>query len=156
MRNNPNVKTMVILTNGTIDKPLEVFDGYDARSEIENSMFREAKQAWFVQRAPKNTMAGFRSHVYITVLTMALTTAFKDWLDQQNKLEKIGEDTGVRKFREQIPPPSLISDVSLYYFRFILKAFFCISGILAVATYRLTFHNKVVGQFYPLLQVFSL
>jgi len=102
MRNNPNVKTMVILTNGSIDKPLKVFDGYDARSEIENSMFREAKQAWFIQRAPKNTMTGFRSHVYITVLMMALTTAFKDWLDQQDKLEKIGKDTGVRKFREQI------------------------------------------------------
>lgn len=102
MKNNPNVKTMVILTNGSIDKPLEVFDGYDARSEIENSMFREAKQAWFIQRAPKNSMAGFRSHVYITVLTMALTTAFKDWLDQQDKLEKIDKDTGVRKFREQI------------------------------------------------------
>ncbi len=59
MRNNPNVKTLVILTNGPVDKPLKVYDGYDARSEIENSMFREAKQAWFIQRAPKNTKAGF-------------------------------------------------------------------------------------------------
>ena len=102
MRNNPNVKIMVILTNGTVNKPLKVFDGYDARSEIENSMFREAKQAWFIQRAPTNTMAGFRAHVYITVLMMALTTAFQVWLDQQDKLEKAGEETGVRKFREQI------------------------------------------------------
>ncbi len=102
MRNNPNVKTMVILTNGSVDKPLEVFDGYDARSEIENAMFREAKQAWFIQRAPRNTMAGFRAHVYITVLMMALTTAFQVWLDQQDKLEKAGEETGIRKFREQI------------------------------------------------------
>jgi len=102
MKNNPNVKTMVILTNGSVHKPLEVFDGYDARSEIENSMFREAKQAWFIQRAPKNTMAGFRSHVYITVLMMALTTAFQTWMDQQDKLETSGQATGVRKFREQI------------------------------------------------------
>ena len=59
MRNNPNVKTLVILTNGPISKPLKVYDGYDARSEIENSMFREAKQAWYIQWAPENTRPGF-------------------------------------------------------------------------------------------------
>ena len=35
---NPNMDTMVILTNGPVDKPLKVYDGYDARSEIENSL----------------------------------------------------------------------------------------------------------------------
>jgi hypothetical protein len=102
MQNNPNVKTLVILTNGPVDKPLNVYDGYDARSEIENSMFREAKQAWFIQRAPKNTKAGFQAHVYLTVLLMALTTAFQTWMDQQDKLEKAGAETGIRKFREQV------------------------------------------------------
>lgn len=102
MRNNPNVKTLVILTNGTIDKPLNVYDGYDARSEIENSVFREAKQAWFIQRAPKNTKAGFQAHAYLTILLMALTTAFQTWMDQQDKLEKNGKETGIRKFREQV------------------------------------------------------
>ena len=102
MRNNPNVKTLVILTNGSVDKPLTIYDGYDARSEIENSMFREAKQAWFIQRAPKNTRAGFQAHAYLTVLLMALTTAFQTWMDQQDKLEKAGEETGIRKFREQV------------------------------------------------------
>jgi hypothetical protein len=102
MQNNPNVKTLVILTNGPGDEPLNVYDGYDARSEIENSMFREAKQAWFIQRAPKNTKAGFEAHVYLTVLLMALTTAFQTWMDQQDKLEKAGAETGIRKFREQV------------------------------------------------------
>ncbi len=102
MRNNPNIKTLIILTNGSVDKPLKVYDGYDARSEIENSMFREAKQAWFIQRAPQNTKAGFQAHVYLTVLLMALTTAFQTWMDQQDKLEKSGEETGIRKFREQV------------------------------------------------------
>lgn len=102
MQNNPNVKTLVILTNGPVRKPLNVYDGYDARSEIENSMFREAKQAWFIQRAPQNTKAGFQAHVYLTVLLMALTTAFQTWMDQQDKLEKAGAETGIRKFREQV------------------------------------------------------
>ena len=101
-RNNPDSKTMVILTNGPVDKPLKVYDGYDARSEIENSMFREAKQAWFIQRAPINTKSGFLAHVYLTVLVMALTTAFQTWMIQQDKKEKIGEETGIRKFREKV------------------------------------------------------
>ena len=100
--NNPGSRTMVILTNGPADKPLRAYDGYDARSEIENSMFREAKQAWFIQRAPINTKAGFLAHVYLTVLVMALTTAFQTWMDQQDKKEKRGEETGIRKFREKV------------------------------------------------------
>ena len=101
-KNNPNVKTLVILTNGPVDKPLKVYDGYDARSEIENSMFREAKQAWFIERSSKNTKAGFQAHVFLTVLIMALTTVFQTWMDQQDKLEKAGEETGIRKFREKV------------------------------------------------------
>lgn len=100
--NNPNVKTLVILTNGPVSKPIKVYDGYDARSEIENSMFREAKQAWFIQRAPINTKAGFVAHVYLTVLVMALTSAFQTWMDQQDKAEKKGKETGIRKFREKV------------------------------------------------------
>lgn len=100
--NNPNSKTMIILTNSPVNKPLKVYDGYDARSEIENSLFREAKQAWFIQRPSQNTEAGFRVHVYLTLLTMALTTAFQCWMDQQDKLEKDGRDSGIRKFREKV------------------------------------------------------
>jgi hypothetical protein len=100
--NNPNSKTMVILTNNPVNKPLKVYDSYDARSEIENSLFREAKQAWFIQRPSLNTKAGFRVHTYLTILIMALTTAYQDWMDQQDKLEKDGQDTGIRKFREKV------------------------------------------------------
>jgi hypothetical protein len=73
IENNPNSKTLVILTNSPASKPLKVYDGYDPRSEIENSLFREAKQAWFIQRPSQNT-----------------------------KLEQNGQDTGIRKFREKV------------------------------------------------------
>ena len=99
--NNPNSKTLVILTNGPVDKPFKVYNGYDARNEIENSLFHEAKQAWAIQRPSKNTKAGFRVHVYLTILTMALTTAYQDWMDEQDKLEKDGRETGIRKFRKK-------------------------------------------------------
>jgi hypothetical protein len=100
--NNPNTKTMVILTNDSVKKPLKVYDGYDDRSEIENTLFREAKQAWFIQRPPRNTIDGFRTHVYLTIITMALTSAFQAWMEQQEKLEKGGQETGIRKFRERV------------------------------------------------------
>jgi hypothetical protein len=33
---------------------------------------------------------------------MALTTAFQTWMDQQDKLDQKGQDTGIRKFREKV------------------------------------------------------
>jgi hypothetical protein len=99
---NPDSKTMVILTNGPVSKPLKVYDGYDARSEIESSLFRESKQGWFIKRPPENSKAGFLVHAYLTILTMALTTAFRDWMIQQEELEEAGEDTGIRKFRQKV------------------------------------------------------
>jgi hypothetical protein len=98
--NNPNIKSMVILTNGSVDKPLDIYDGYDARSEIENSLFRESKQSWHLKRPPVNTKAGFLVHAYLTILTMGLTTAFRDWMVKQEELEN--EDIGIRKFRMKI------------------------------------------------------
>ncbi len=99
---NPNIKTLIILTNGPVSKPLKVYDGYDARSEIENSLFRESKQGWFIKRPPENSKAGFFVHAYLTILTMALTRAFRDWMIRQEKLEDAGEDTGIRKFRQKV------------------------------------------------------
>jgi hypothetical protein len=101
-QNNPQSDLLVILTNAPVDKPLNAYDRYDARSEIENAQFREAKQAWFIERPARNTADGFRSHVYLTLVTMALTTAFRTWMDQQDKLEQEGNETGIRKFREQV------------------------------------------------------
>ena len=100
--NNPDSKTLIILTNGSVENPMEVYDGYDARSEIENSLFREAKQSWFIENPPINTKAGFAVHVYLTIFIMALTTAFRDWMDQQDKLEKQNKTTGIRKFRDKV------------------------------------------------------
>ncbi len=100
--NNPGSDTLVILTNGAVNKPFKVYDGYDARSEIEKGLFREAKQAWFIQRPARNNAAAFRSHVYLTLIVMALTTAFQTWMDQQDKLAQKGQETGIRKFREKV------------------------------------------------------
>ncbi len=100
--NNPDVQPLVILTNGPVGKPLKVYDGYDARSEIENALFRELKQGWFIKRPPENSKAGFLVHAYLTILTMALTRAFRDWMIHQEERDDAGEDTGIRKFRQKV------------------------------------------------------
>lgn len=100
--NNPDSDHLVILTNGPLHDPFVPYDGYDERSEIENGLFREAKQAWFIERPAENTKESFRAHVYLTIITMALTTAFRAWMDKQDKLELKGTETGVRKFRETV------------------------------------------------------
>ena len=77
VENNPNSDTLVILTNGPVQKPLKSYDGYDERNEIENGLFREDKQAWFIERPPRNTASAFRAHAYFTIIMMTLTTAFR-------------------------------------------------------------------------------
>ena len=101
-QNNPGCDTLVILTNAPLDKPLSAYNAYDQRSEMENALFREAKQAWFIERPAKNTARAFRAHAYLTLITMALTTAFRAWLGEQDKKERAAENTGIRKFRQQV------------------------------------------------------
>lgn len=101
--NNPFSDTMVILTNDLVNKPLKAYDQYDRRSDMENALFRESKQAWFIQRAPRATERAFRSHAYLTIITMALTTAFRAWLEKLGKKELAsGKESGIRKYREKI------------------------------------------------------
>jgi len=100
--NNLDSDPLVILTNATVQDPFVPYDGYDDRSEIENGLFREAKQAWFIENPSENTKEAFRAHVYLTIIVMALTTAFRAWMDKQDKLELKGTETGVRKFRETV------------------------------------------------------
>jgi hypothetical protein len=98
VENNPDSPTLIILTNAAVDYPLKIYDG----SAIENGLFREAKQSWFIERPARNTERAFRTHAYLTILTMALTTAFRTWMDVQGERESEGEDTGIRKFRGKV------------------------------------------------------
>lgn len=109
-RNNPHTDPLVLLTNGPVQTrsaALATYDSYDARSEIENGLNREAKQAWFIERPARNTLGGFRSHVYLTFLVMGLTSAFRAWLEAEDKSvpglpPRAQPMTGIRKFREMV------------------------------------------------------
>lgn len=100
--NNPLCDDMVILTNDCVKKPLRTYDRYDRRSNMENSLFREAKQAWFIQRPARNSKSAFCAHAYLTLTIMALTNAFQVWLSAQDEKNRKGEETGIRKYREKV------------------------------------------------------
>jgi hypothetical protein len=99
---NPASDTLVILTNAPVDLPLKAYDAHDDRRTIENGLFREAKQNWFLERPARNTATAFRAHAYLTLITMALASAFRTWMDSQDRLESQGKETGIRKFREKV------------------------------------------------------
>jgi hypothetical protein len=100
--NNPKCDDMVILSNDCVQKPIRAYDRYDRRSNMENSLFREAKQAWFIQRPARNSKRAFCAHAYLTLTIMALTNVFQVWLAAQDEKNRNGEETGIRKYREKV------------------------------------------------------
>ncbi len=72
-----NHKAKVFLTSLPVDEPLTVIDLYDLRSLIENTLFRELKQGWFLGVFPKKSADAVQGHVYLTILIFNLTNAFR-------------------------------------------------------------------------------
>ena len=79
----PATDGTVYLTNGSVRDPFVVFDRYDCRSVIENGIFKEGKYPWHLGRFPKRTEAAVIVHVHLTLLVMALCTAFRLWQAHQ-------------------------------------------------------------------------
>lgn len=89
----PAEKGPVFLTNGPVRQPLKVYDRYDDRSIIENLLFRESKQGWHLCQPPKKSYRAMVSHAVLTMVTYALTMAYRDWEDNE-----CYEETSYRSF----------------------------------------------------------
>jgi len=85
-------KAKVFLTSLPVSDPLTVLDLYDLRSLIENTLFRELKQGWFLGHFPKKTADAVRGHVFLTILIFNLTNAFRT---------HVGQDLAKRGIRRQ-------------------------------------------------------
>lgn len=85
-------KAKVFLTSLPVEDPLAVIDLYDLRSLIENTLFRELKQGWFIGHFPKKTADAVQSHVFLTILVFNLTNAFRT---------HVGQDLAKRGIRRQ-------------------------------------------------------
>ena len=67
----------VFLTSLPVTDALAVLDLYDLRSLIENTLFRELKQGWFLGIFPKKTDDAVRGHVFLTLTIFNLTNAYR-------------------------------------------------------------------------------
>jgi hypothetical protein len=85
-------KAKVFLTSLPVADPLAIIDLYDLRSLIENTLFRELKQGWFLAVFPKKSADAVRGHVYLTLLVFNLTNAFRT---------NTGQDLAKRGIRRQ-------------------------------------------------------
>ena len=73
----------VFLTSLPVTDALTVLDLYGLRSLIENTLFRELKQGWFIGCFPKKTAEAVRGHVFLTLTIFNLTNAYRTDSGQQ-------------------------------------------------------------------------
>ena len=92
----PATDGTVYLTNGAVSDPFVTFDRYDGRSVIENGIFKEGKYPWHLGHFPKRTEAAVIMHVYLTMLVMALCTAFRLWQAHQAAPPPPSSEQGAR------------------------------------------------------------
>jgi len=78
----PSGKT-VFLTNGPVDDPFVAFDGYDERSNIENLLHREGKQAFGLGIIPKKSPNAVYTHIYMVLATFALVQAYRAYQERE-------------------------------------------------------------------------
>jgi len=76
-------QSKVFLTSLPVTDALAVLDLYDLRSLIENTLFRELKQGWFLGCFPKKTADAVRGHVFLTLTIFNLTNAYRTETGQE-------------------------------------------------------------------------
>jgi hypothetical protein len=98
----PVDKQVVFVTNGEVKDPFIAFDRYDDRSLMENNLFRETKQNWHLEEAPKKTREGVFVQVYMVMAMKALTKAFLMWQEEQAHLNELGKETSWEMYRRKL------------------------------------------------------
>jgi len=98
----PVDKQVVFVTNREVKDPFVAFDRYDDRSLIENNLFRETKQDWYLEDPPKKTREGVFVQVYVVMAMKALTKAFLMWQEEQARLHELGKETSWEMYRRKL------------------------------------------------------
>jgi hypothetical protein len=98
----PEDKQVVFVTNGEVKDPFVAFDRYDDRSLIENNLFRETKQDWYLEDPPKKTREAVFVQVYMVMAMKALTKAFLMWQEEQARLDALGKETSWEMYRRKL------------------------------------------------------
>ncbi|MEA4885009.1 MAG: transposase [Clostridia bacterium] len=70
----------VFLTNGPVNDPFVVFDDYDERSLIENTLHREGKQSFSLGALPKRRANALYAHCYMVLCTYAIIHGYRRYM----------------------------------------------------------------------------
>ena len=68
--------------------PFVGFDVYDDRSLIENCLFKESKQGWYLKHSPQKNEQAMTVHIFFTLSVFALSNAFQQWNKKKQKKEQ--------------------------------------------------------------------
>jgi hypothetical protein len=71
---------LVFLTNGPVDDPFVVFDDYDERSLIENTLHRETKQSFSLGALPKKRANALYAHTYMVLCSYAIIYGYRRYM----------------------------------------------------------------------------
>jgi hypothetical protein len=116
-------KEKVFLTSLSVDKPLERLKLYGLRSLIENQGFRELKQGWHLTKFPKKSRQAVVSHVFLTLLMCAMTSAYRSKEGQRLK------EKGIRRYRrEHLAANKILIIADEYYGIFDIEEYSILMG----------------------------
>jgi hypothetical protein len=99
---NDEDKEVVILDTDPSTDPFAGLDAYAKRSNIENTVNREAKESWFLEHHPKRSEAGVRVQAYFVFMCMALIKGFRKYRKEADEAEARNEEIGITRYRRQL------------------------------------------------------
>lgn len=135
----------VFLTSLPTQQPLDVLDLYDLRSLIENTAFRELKQGWLLEHAPKKSAAAVRAHVLLTLVTFTLANAFRTHLGQQLAQH------GIRRQRADAEAPHVFVMAGHLYASFHIEEVCRLLGVVPAISWRADPDDPLLASLPPTL-----
>jgi hypothetical protein len=91
----PREKQVVLITSLSVDDPLQIVELYGKRADMENSLHRELKQAWYIEHFPSKQHRACMAHIYLTLTLFNVACAYKTKRGQELA------NLGIRRLRAQ-------------------------------------------------------
>lgn len=91
----PQKDQVVLLTSLPIEHPLQIVELYRKRADMENTLHRELKQGWYVERFPSKKHRARMAHIFLTLTLYNVACAYKTERGQELA------HRGIRRLRAQ-------------------------------------------------------
>ncbi|MFH1141532.1 MAG: transposase [Chloroflexota bacterium] len=91
----PRKDQKVLVTSLPVEHPLQIVELYRKRAEMENTLHRELKQGWYVERFPSKKRLARLAHIFLTLTLYNVACAYKTERGQELA------HRGIRRLRAQ-------------------------------------------------------